>query len=179
MAIIKDNILFQHVRGTIGGQITIYERNGQIIVAKKRERSNKKPTKKQLEARYRMMEAAAYAKAILEDPDIKAYYQSKAGPGQNAYNMAVKDAYNSPEIQKLKLEDTTVVVTAKDDFRVAEVEVKVVDAAGVLLERGKAALGRNGVDWYYKAVNLPAGGWVIAEAVDLPGNKTTREVKLE
>jgi hypothetical protein len=179
MAIIKDNILFQYVRGTIGGQFTIYERNGRIIIAKKRERSNRKPTQKQKEARFRMMEAAAYAKSILKDPEIKAYYQSKAGPGQNAYNMAVKDAFNSPEIQKLKFEDSTVVVTAKDEFRVAEVAIKVVDPAGVIVENGKAVLGRNGVDWYYKAVNLPAGGWVIATAVDLPGNESTKEVKLE
>jgi hypothetical protein len=36
MAIVKDNILMQLVRGTLGKQLTIYERNGQIIMAKKR-----------------------------------------------------------------------------------------------------------------------------------------------
>ncbi|PWV54040.1 hypothetical protein C7475_102795, partial [Chitinophaga sp. S165] len=48
MAIVKDNILMQLVRGSLGKQITIYERNGQIIMAKKRGPSRKKPTQKQL-----------------------------------------------------------------------------------------------------------------------------------
>ncbi|WP_440135690.1 hypothetical protein, partial [Chitinophaga sancti] len=91
----------------------------------------------------------------------------------------VKDAYRSPEVQGIVFEDTTVVVTAKDEFRVAEVQVKVFDAKGVLQERGMAALGRNGVDWYYKAGVLPVGGKVVIVAVDLPGNETVREVRLE
>jgi len=179
MALVKDNILLQLVRGSLGGQLTIYERNGQIIMAKKRGPSNKKPTKKQLEARYKLRVAAAYAKVILQDPELKAYYKSKAGAGQNAYNMAVKDAYRSPEVQNIVFEETTVVVTAKDEFRVAEVQVKVFDAGGVLQERGMAVLGRNGVDWYYRAAVLPVGGKVIVVVVDLPGNETVREVRVE
>ncbi|WP_343675063.1 hypothetical protein, partial [Chitinophaga sp.] len=178
MAIVKDNILLQLVRGSLGDQITIYERNGQIIMAKKRGPSKKKPTKKQLEARYKMRVAAAYAVVILEDPELKAYYKSLAGPGQNAYNMAMKDAYRSPEVQNIQFEEETVVVTAKDEFRVAEVQVRVVDAAGSIQEKGKAVLGRNGVDWYYKAASLPPGGKVIVVAVDLPGNETVKEVLL-
>ena len=179
MALIKDSILLQAVRGTLGKQFSIYERNGQIIIAVKRGPSKNKPTKKQLEARYKMKVAAAYAKGILQDPELVAYYKSKAGPGQNAYNMAVKDAYNSPEVQNIRFEDTTVVVTAKDEFRVAEVEIRVFDAAGQMQERGKAVLGRNGVDWYYKTAGLPPGGIVKVEVVDLPGNGTLREMKLE
>ncbi|SFW72566.1 hypothetical protein [Chitinophaga sancti] len=178
MAIIRDNILLQCVEGSLGNEITIYRRNGQIIMAKKRGKSNKKPTRNQLEARYKMKVAAAYAKVILQDPELKAYYKSKAGPGQNAWNMAIKDAYNSPEIQQIQFEDETVVVKAKNDFRVAEVEVKVIDKKGNMLERGKAVLGRNGVDWYYKPDNLPAGGKIVVMAVDLPGNETVKELLL-
>ncbi|PWV51399.1 hypothetical protein [Chitinophaga sp. S165] len=178
MAIVKDNILMQLVRGSLGKQITIYERNGQIIMAKKRGPSKKKPTQKQLEARHKMTIASARAQLMLEDPQIKAYYQSLAGPGQNAYNIAVKDAYRSPEVQNIRLEDQEVVVTAQNEFRVAEVEVKVVDADGVITESGRATLGRNGVDWYYKAAALPAGGKVIVVAKSLPGNRTVKELLL-
>jgi len=178
MALVLDNVLLQVVRGSLGDQITIYERNGQIIMAKKRGPSRKKPTLKQLEARYKMKVAAAYARVIIQDPELKAYYKSLAGPGQNAYNMAVKDAYQSPEIQNIVLEEETVVVTVKDEFRVAAVEVRVVDADGVIRERGKAVVGRNGVDWYYKTTALPAGGRVIVVAVDLPGNETVKELLL-
>lgn len=179
MALIKDNVLFQLVSGSLGDQFTIYQRNGQTIIAKKRGRSKKKPTKKQLEARMMLREAAAYARQILKDPEIKAYYQSKAGPGQNAYNMAIKDAYTSPQVQNIRIEATTVVVTAKDEFRVAEVEVHVYNSAASILERGKAILGRNGVDWYYKAASLPPGGTIKLMVIDLPGNATLKEVKLE
>ena len=178
MAIVKDNILMQLVRGTLGKQITIYERNGQIIMAKKRGPSKKKPTQKQLEARHKMTIASGRAKLMLEDPQIKAYYESLAGPGQNAYNIAVKDAYRSPEVQNIRLEDEEVVVTAQNDFRVAEVEVKVIDADGVVAGSGRAFLGRNGVDWYYKTTTLPVGGKVIVVAKSLPGNRTVKELLL-
>lgn len=179
MALVKDSIFLQVIRGSLGKQITIYERNGQVIVALKRGPSKHKPTAKQLEARYKMKVAAAYAKVMLEDPDLVAYYKSKAGPGQNAYNMAVKDAYSSPAVQNIRFEDKSVVVTAKDEFRVAAVEIRVFDAAGQLQERGKAVLGRNGIDWYYTTAGLPPGGVVKVIVVDLPGNETLREVKLE
>ncbi|PWV48280.1 hypothetical protein [Chitinophaga sp. S165] len=176
MAIVKDNILMQLVRGTLGKQITIYERNGQIIMAKKRGPSKKKPTQKQLEARHKMTIASMLAQQMLEDPQIKAYYQSLAGPGQNAYNIAVKDAYRSPEVQNIRLKGDEVVVTAENEFRVAEVEIKVVDTDGVITESGRAVLGRNGVDWYYKATLLPAGSKVIVVARNLPGNRTVKEL---
>jgi len=179
MALVKDSLLLQAVRGTLGDQITIYERNGQIIMAKKRGKSRKKPTKKQLEAREKLQVAAAYAKVMLKDPELKAYYQSKAGPGQNAYNMAIKDAYRAPEVQGVRVEETSVVVTAKDEFRVAEVVVQVMDARGEVLERGVAVAGRNGVDWYYRVVSLPVGGTVRVVVVDLPGNETVVVLKLE
>ena len=178
MAIVKDNILMQLVRGSIGRQLTIYERNGQIIMAKKRGPSRKKPTQKQLEAREKMTIASARAQRMLADPQIKAYYESLAGPGQNAYNIAVKDAYRSPEIQNIRLEKEEVVVTAKNEFRVAEVEVKVIDTEGVITESGRAFLGRNGVDWYYKTTALPSGGKVIVVAKNLPGIPTLKELLL-
>ncbi|MBW8686752.1 hypothetical protein [Chitinophaga rhizophila] len=176
MAIVKDNILLQLVRGSIGKLVTIYERNGQIIMAKKRGPSNRKPTARQLEARHRMTLAAAYASQLLSDPEIKAYYASLAGPGQNAYNMAVKDAYRSPEIQQIRIQDQEVVVTAKDEFRVAEVKVQIIDNEGVVTENGTAVVGRNGVDWYYKTAALPPGGTVRVVAVNLPGMNTVREL---
>jgi len=179
MAIVKDNIIMQLMRGTLGKQLTIYERNGQVIAARKRGPSKKKPTKKQLEARDKMSVAVSYAMIMLEDPELKAYYASLAGPGQNAFNMAVKDAYRSPEIQNIRMEDNDVIVTAKDEFRVAEVNVRVVDTEGVIVEKGRAVLGRNGVDWYYKATALPQGCKVVVVAVDLPGNETVKEIKLE
>jgi hypothetical protein len=179
MAIAYNNLLLQSVRGTIGKQLTIYERNGQIIVAKKRSKSNTKPTPQQLAARARMARAVAYAKQMLRDPDIKAAYAAKAGPGQNAYNMAVRDAYHAPEIQDVHVEKNTVVIRAKNEFRLKRVDVQVVSADGEIVTSGKAELSRNGVDWYYTLNLLPAGGRIIITARDLPGNETVRELKID
>ena len=178
MALLRDSLLFNYVSGSLGDEITIYRRNNQVIVAKKRRKSTKKPTKKQLAQRKMMQLAAAKARQLIKDPELKAYYQSKAGPGQNAFNMALQDAYHSPEIQHIKLEEATVVVTAKDKFRVAEVEVRVLDSAGVILEKGNAVLSRNGIDWYYKIANLAEAERIVAVAVDIPGNETVADLLL-
>lgn len=100
MAIVKDNILLQLVNGSLGDIITIYVRNGQIIMAKKRGPSTKAPTSKQLTARFKMKLAVAMAREMLKDPKVKAYYASKAGPGQNAFNMAVKAAFEMRTIKE-------------------------------------------------------------------------------
>lgn len=179
MAIIQDSVLMQCINGTINKEVTIYQRGGKTIMAKKRSASKKKPTQNQLEARYKMRVAAAYAMSILADPDMKAYYQSKAGPGQNAYNMAIRDAYNSPEIQSLTLEADTVVVRTTDEFRVDSIQVEVLDANGETIERGQATMGWNGMKWTYKVAQLPKTGRIRITAVDLPGNETIRELLLE
>ena len=90
----------------------------------------------------------------------------------------MKDAYRSPEVQNVRLEAEEVVVTAQNEFRVAEVEVKVIDAAGVITESGRAFLGWNGIDWHYKTTALPVGGKVIVVAKSLPGNLTVKELLL-
>jgi hypothetical protein len=179
MAIIKDAVLLQHVNGTLGKEITIYQRGGKTIMAKKRSPSKKKPTSRQKEARYKMKLAAAYARQILQDPDIKAFYAAKAGPGQNAYNMAIKDAYNSPEIQEVRLEEDTVIVHATDEFRVAQVDIDILDAKGKYIERGKATPDWTGVKWTYHVKNLPKGGKLRVTAINMPGNVTKQEILLE
>jgi hypothetical protein len=178
MALVKDRALLQIMRGALRAQFTIYERNGQIIMAKKRGESKNEPTKCQQEARLKMQIASALAMEMLKDPEVKAYYQSKAGYRQNAYNMAVKDAYKAPEVQDIRFEECTVVVKAENEFRVAEVEIRVFDADGVQQESGRAELSRNGVDWHYKATSLPKGGRVMVIAVDLPGNDRVITVKV-
>lgn len=103
MAIVKDNILLQLVNGSLGNIITIYVRNGQIIMAKKRGPSTVPASFKQLLARLKMKIAVALAQELLKDPEVKAAYAAKAGPGQNAFNIAVKEMYNTPIVQEAAL----------------------------------------------------------------------------
>lgn len=103
MALVKDNILLQLVNGSLGDIITIYVRNGQIIMAKKRGPSILPATTKQLLARLRMKIAVALAKEMVKDPEVKAFFAAQAGPGQNAFNMAVKHAFNTPIVLEAEL----------------------------------------------------------------------------
>lgn len=179
MAIVKNNILLQLVKGTLGDQITIYERNGVIIMAAKRGPSKKKPTEAQLEARLKMKLAVAYAKHAMKDPELKAAYQSSAGAGQNAFNMAVRDAYHSPMITNIQVEEqNTIVVTTEEDFRVAEVAITVYDNENKVIEKGDAYLTWNRTDWKYRCEHLPPGGRVEVMAFDLPGNVAVKEILL-
>jgi hypothetical protein len=176
MAIVKNNILLQFISGTLADQFTIYERNGVIIMAAKRGPSTKPPTKKQKEARWKMKVAVAYAQSAMMDPELKAAYQAKAGRGQNAFNMAVRDAYSSPEIQNIQIEEEQITVKATDDFQVANVHVHIKDENGKVVEQGKATLSPNRTTWVYKFSSLPKGGKVAVIVEDLPGNSVKEEV---
>jgi hypothetical protein len=179
MAKADNNVLLSKLSGSIGKQVTIKQRGGKTIVSKAQAPREKAATEKQLEAQDKFSEATAYAKGVLADPDMAAVYRSMAQPGQNAYNIAIRDAYNPPVIENLEKAGNNISVRATDDFRVYRVTVAIYDAEGVMLEEGNALMGRNGKDWHYTATNeaLP-GCRVMATAEDLPGNRTNREIAI-
>ena len=176
MAVVKNNLLLQYISGTLGDQLTVYERNGVIIIASKRGPSTKPATKNQLDARWKMKVAVAYAKSAMKDPELKAAYQAKAGKGQNAFNMAVRDAYRSPEINSIQIEEEQITVKATDDFQVANVQVHIKDENGKVVEQGKATLSPNRMTWVYKFSTLPMGGKIAVIVEDLPGNSVKEEM---
>lgn len=115
---------------------------------------------------------------MLANPELKAYYASLAGPKQNAYNLALKDAYQHPEIQNINVTATDVAVTAENEFPAAEVKVQAIDVKGILIERSQAVFGRNGADWYYKTAALPPCGKLKVIVADLIGHTTVKELLL-
>lgn len=179
MAKADNNVLLNKLSGSIGKQVTIKQRGGKTIVSKAQQPRGKAATGKQLEAQDKFTEATAYAKGVLADPDMAAVYRSMAQPGQNAYNIAIRDAYNPPVIENIEKAGNDIIVRATDDFRVYRVTVAIYDAEGVMKEEGNALMGRNGKDWTYTA-NTEAipGCRVMAVAEDLPGNRTNREIGL-
>lgn len=179
MAKADNNVLLNNLSGSIGKQVTIKQRGGKTIVSKAQQPREKAATGKQLEAQDRFTEATAYAKGVLADPDMAAVYRSMAQPGQNAYNIAIRDAYNPPVIENIEKAGNDITVRATDDFRVYRVTVAVYDAEGVMQEEGNALMGRNGKDWVYAATTeVLSGCRVLAVAEDLPGNRTNREIVL-
>jgi hypothetical protein len=74
------------------------------------------------------------------------------------------------------------VISAKDDFRVAEVIVSIRTAAGLLVEEGNAVLNPVKRDkWIYTATQnnaALAGSKILVTARDLPGNAGVLEATL-
>jgi hypothetical protein len=167
--------------------MTIKQRGGSTIVSKKQKKRKKGSTAAQLEVQQQFHRATLYANKALLDPDLKALYLAIAPPGRNAYNMAVRDARNPPEIKSVITDYYTgktgdqIVVRAVDIFRVFQVTVAIYTAAGTLLEEGNAVMGRNSIDWTYTATKKNTdlkGGKIVAMAEDLPGNQTNSEIPI-
>jgi len=91
--------------------------------------------------------------------------------------MAVKDRVNPPVITCtnprpfLEQKGDAIVITAKDDCKVASVSLRIFNKHHELLETGDAR--PCGVYWKYQpwGSRFPAGSWVEVEARYLPGNK--------
>ncbi|MRG47662.1 hypothetical protein GFS24_21240 [Chitinophaga sp. SYP-B3965] len=184
MAKADNNVLLNGLTGSIGKQVTIKQRGGKTIVSKAQQPREKAATAKQQEAQDKFSEASAYAKGIIKDEEMTAMYRSMAQPGQNAYNLALKDAYNAPVIENLETgkylgkPGDTIQVRATDDFRVFRVTVAIYSGKDVLLEKGNALMARNGKDWVYTATGETKGSKVIVTAEDLPGNETKQEIEI-
>jgi hypothetical protein len=187
MAKVTENLLVRGARGNVGKQYVYKKRGDETHIAKMPAiDKNATVTDKQEGVRDLFAAAAAYAKGAISLPDLKKDYAKKAASGKSAYNIAFRDYLKPPKVKSIKTSGyngtigSTIVVTAKDDFRVAEVFVSIRTAAGVLVEEGNALL--NPIDrnkWTYTAVEANAslaGSLVTATARDLPGNEAVLEV---
>jgi hypothetical protein len=182
------SVLLKGASGSIGKEVTITrKKSGRIQLGKHCGGGKVPASEKQLQARQKFKIGTMYAKAAMKDPVVKAQYQAMAKHDQTAYNLALRDAYKAPEITWVRTGDYTggigsrIVVRALDDFRVAGVRVRIMNAAGVVVEEGEAVLEANGLDWVYTTVveNGDVKGSVVrVVARDLPANETVEEVVL-
>ncbi|KAA2239726.1 hypothetical protein F0L74_26400 [Chitinophaga agrisoli] len=184
----RRNTIMRGASGAFGDELVFRQRAGETVIAKPSILGPDSPTEKQVAVRTRFRAAAAYAKAILADPAMKAAYQAKTRRGASPYNTAIQDYFQPPEIRFIDNTaysgaiGTAIKVIATDDFRVNAVTVAIHNAAGAVLEEGPAIADPAGGDtWTYVATienAAPAGGKVVVQAKDLPGNTTTEELAL-
>jgi hypothetical protein len=123
----------------------------------------------------------------MSKPDLRNAYLAVARAGQTAYNMALKDAYNEPEVVSLITQGyhgeagNIIVVLAKDDFRVKTVKITIYNVDSELIEEGTAVANANGLSWLYITtstnLNIP-GSRIIATATDVPGNEGVMEARV-
>jgi len=188
MPIVRDNMLTTGISGELGKQLVFRQWGGDTIVSKapiiNQQTVESELRKKQ---RLRFKEATGYAKKAMSDLLLKQAYQSKCKQRQTAYARAIQDYLLPPSIEEINLSnytdepDSFIRVYATDDFQVKQVYVRIVDEKGDAIEAGFA--GREGKsDWWKFATTVPnrlsEGGKVIAVAYDLPGNKTTKEIRM-
>lgn len=186
MAKLKYNVVMHGASGVVGDLLEFRQRNGKTIIAKIRARTKKVTAAQQL-VRDTFRRAAAWAKSALKDPSIKAVYELRASGDIAASNLAMKDFFTPPVVTVVNTDayngaiGSSIIVTATDDTKVVSVAVQIFDNSRNLLEEGAAIQQGDEDDWLYTATTLnnsPAGGTVVVEARDLPGNKTTKEILL-
>jgi hypothetical protein len=189
MANINENLLVRGARGNVGKQF-VYRKHGKNthIVRMPAINKNAVATADQIERRELFASAVLYAQGAVASADLKKEYQKKASPGKSAYNMAFRDYLKAPVVKKINAANyngtpgSTIVVHAKDDFRVAEVKVRIFNAEGVLLEEGNAVLNPVKLEqWIYTATQSNAslaGSMISATAIDVPGNEGVLDVSV-
>src|SRR5205085_1417154 len=101
-----------------------------------------------------------------------------------AFNLAISDFFTAPVIADIITSGYTGVVgnrievQAKDDTKVTGVKVGIFAGDGTLIEEGAALLDDASEQWFYTATQVNAtlaGSKIVATAMDLPGNATSKE----
>lgn len=189
MAIINENLFVKGARGNVGKQL-VYRRHGDntTITRMPRINENAVTSEDQKEIRELFTSAVMYAQGAIQSAELKKEYLKKAKPGKSAFNMALRDFLKAPVVKRINTgmydgtPGSTIIVHAKDDFRVAKVKVSIYHSTGDLLEEGNATLAPiNREQWIYTASQANAslvGLTIIATATDLPGNTGVLEINL-
>ncbi len=174
------NALTKKYSGKFGDHFIFRNRNGKSILASLPDRKNTPVSEAQLAVRRKFASAARYAKQILLDPDMLIAYMEKANiNGQSAHIVAMTDYLRNPWIVEIDIKDYNgnageiIRVIAGDDFKVVEVSMKIIDAAGTEAEAGPCQLDSHGVWWEYtttQEVVLDPGVEIVAKAIDIPGH---------
>ena len=186
MAKAEDNVLTRGFSGTIGKQLTFRRIGGQTFVSKYRRPPSVPPTEKAVAARTKFAVATAYAKKAVKNPEKKALYQQAVTGGQRAYNVAIMDALNPPVVESIDIKNylgragDTILILAKDDFKVDSVSVAISNESGEIVEQGNAVMQED-MEWLYTAtIENPtlSGSKIEVVARDLPGNSGSKMISL-
>ncbi len=184
MARVGKNIVTQGLSGKLGDMIVFRQVGGETVVATTPEKRNRIATPSQKKHQRRFQEAVIYARNVMEDENLKAAYALKIKGNQSAFNVALADFLNAPDIDEVDVSQydgtkgSPIVVKVVDDYEVAQVIVSIFKDDGTMVEEGTATLAGNGLDWLYTAQKANAtltGSKLIIKASDLPGNASEIE----
>ena len=180
MARVINNLVVNGTVGSLGRQLVLKrDRAGRTILSHKPQFAPDRVfTPAQLARQALFRQAAAYAVGACHHP---AYAALAAGTSRTAYNLAISDWHNPPEILGVDLQNwhgqpgEPIRIRALDDVLVTRVTVSITAQDGTLLEEGPAI--QAGGFWLYTTLSsAPAGARVQANAWDLPAHTATLTV---
>lgn len=185
MAESKNNVVTHGLSGKID-LLVFRQKNGKTVVSKApKEKTSLTVGQQQVNAKFQ--QAVIYAKAATADAALKAAYNEKTEAGQSAFNLAIADFFNAPNIQGVDVSNYTgqvgskILINVTDDFKVTSVHVQINNSDGSLVEEGEAVQDANGITWVFTATQANAslaGDKIVVTATDNPGNDTTAEQTL-
>ncbi len=187
MAKVGKNIVTTGMTGKIGDLIVFRSSGGRTIVASKPVKMHRELSEPQKLHRRKFQHAILYGKGIYSNPALKAQYQAKAGEGESAFNVAVADYLNAPDIDEIDVSNytgqpgSTIQIQVTDDFMVTGVQVEIYNGEGELVEQGNAVQHANLSDWLFTATvanGSISGDKIVIKATDLPENLTQMETIL-
>ncbi|RXK81742.1 hypothetical protein [Filimonas effusa] len=165
--------------GLTGNMLVYRQRKGRTFIAKRPQKRKKPFTEEELQHQALFADAITYARAAIVDPAVKEIYAFKAKGIESAYNVAVRNFYDLPEVKLVDVSGyngsigSKILVKATDKCKVNKVKIVIKSSAGSIIEQGEAVVLANDLDWIYTATTLnssPSGSTVTATAFNLPGN---------
>jgi hypothetical protein len=178
MAKIRKNGNILQLSGSIGDMVFRQMPDGSTRVSRKPDFSKRIFSRAQKDHQSRFKQAAAYAREAAKTQPI--YAELAKGTTKNAYNWALSDWFNRPEILEIDLsgwvngEGGTIRVRAQDDVVVEGVKVTIADENGAFLEEGEAQEA-SALWWEYNTAQAAANNMrVTVAARDLPGHVTEK-----
>jgi len=187
MAKSENNEVMYGARGKVGNLVVFKNYgDGKTIIAKvARKRDKPVYSEDQQFAKERFKEGVIYAKGVVQDPILSAFYKPYVKPGLSVYNLALADFCKPPEIKTIKTDNYQgnigdfITIRATDNFGITTLKVLISKPDGSLVESGLAVKAPNGSDWIYTSTagnGSPAVDLEIKiQASDTPGNVTEFE----
>jgi hypothetical protein len=184
MAESKKNDVTLGMSGKFGEMFVFRQKDGKTIASRAPGPRTGEPTADQQAVRGKFQLAVIYGKTVMANELLKHDYKSRAEPGQTAYNVAIADYFQAPDIVEVDLSQYTgqigqqIRIRVTDDFEVTSVAVTIHNQDGTLQEEGDAAMTPNKLDWIYTANSTNAslsGDKITIMATDTPANMTKKE----
>jgi len=188
MAILTGNSPLQGLRGMIGDQL-VFRKNGDKTVVSVKPLTRKRKRNSELQQLYldKFKDAAKYARSIMRDPEKCDEYRklAKKQNKHSAWNVAISEYMLSIRIEARDAETTAPerrkrvrFTAAKRNFKVKEVEVKLISRSKEVLAEGQADR-INTTDWVYHLPVLPEKGMYLEiTARDTLGLATIKDIYL-